>query len=164
MVLCGLFQHTYFPRRRYLADNLDNDLGVPFYCCFSLVLAKLGLMPCLNVTRSNGCGQLLLVPSCMRLRVKRGGGGDLFPLCALHESVVFILAQTYYESWNNHWHLDSVNPIVLASFIALTKDNLKGRLAYQNDQPIKLTLFGRTIGEWSRHIRRHHWHIAMQPC
>jgi multicomponent Na+:H+ antiporter subunit D len=121
-----------------LADNLDMIWAAPLLLLFLFGISKAGLMP---LHKWLPAAMVAPTPVSALLHAVAVVKAGVFSVMKV---VVFIFGTDFItESGANHWLIwIPLVTIVLASFIALTKDNLKERLAYSTISQLSYIILG----------------------
>jgi multicomponent Na+:H+ antiporter subunit D len=121
-----------------LADNLDMIWAAPLLLMFLFGISKAGLMP---LHKWLPAAMVAPTPVSALLHAVAVVKAGVFSVMKV---VVFIFGTDFItESGANHWLIwIPLTTIVLASFIALTKDNLKERLAYSTISQLSYIILG----------------------
>jgi len=121
-----------------LADNLDMIWAAPLLLLFLFGISKAGLMP---LHKWLPAAMVAPTPVSALLHAVAVVKAGVFSVMKV---VVFIFGTDFItESGANHWLIwIPLITIVLASFIALTKDNLKERLAYSTISQLSYIVLG----------------------
>jgi multicomponent Na+:H+ antiporter subunit D len=121
-----------------LADNLDMIWAAPLLLMFLFGISKAGLMP---LHKWLPAAMVAPTPVSALLHAVAVVKAGVFSVMKV---VVFIFGSDFItESGANHWLIwIPLTTIVLASFIALTKDNLKERLAYSTISQLSYIILG----------------------
>lgn len=121
-----------------LAGNLDLIWAAPLLLMFLFGISKAGLMPLHKWLPSAMVAPTPVSALLHAVAVVKAG------VFSVMKVVVFIFGTDFItESGANHWLIwIPLITIVLASFIALTKDNLKERLAYSTVSQLSYIILG----------------------
>lgn len=121
-----------------LADNLDLIWAAPLLLLFLFGISKAGLMPFHKWLPAAMVAPTPVSALLHAVAVVKAG------VFSVMKVVVFIFGTDFItESGANHWLIWlPLITIVLASFIALTKDNLKERLAYSTVSQLSYIILG----------------------
>ncbi len=121
-----------------LAGNLDLIWAAPLLLMFLFGISKAGLMPLHRWLPSAMVAPTPVSALLHAVAVVKAG------VFSVMKVVVFIFGTDFItESGANHWLIwIPLITIVLASFIALTKDNLKERLAYSTVSQLSYIILG----------------------
>ncbi|AEP29281.1 proton-conducting transporter membrane subunit [Brumicola nitratireducens] len=121
-----------------LAGNLDMIWAAPLLILFLFGISKAGLMPLHRWLPSAMVAPTPVSALLHAVAVVKAG------VFSVMKVVVFIFGADFItESGANHWLIwIPLTTIVLASFIALTKDNLKERLAYSTVSQLSYIILG----------------------